>query len=219
MATQYAQDIVGNVRIQGRLDASTASINHNDLKSDTAIPRSYIEQESFEPYVVPVTELRVWDNFTALLPQTAATDDLAVIEGTFGTDTDTVQTSDSKNTSVTQRCRFKFALPPEYVSGESIRVTIRGGMITTVASSSATVDVECYAADGDGAVGSDLCTTAATSINSLTKADKDFDITPTGLAAGDELDIRVTIAITDSATATAVIGEISKITVKLDIKG
>lgn len=219
MPEQYAQKIVGNAQIVGRLDVTDAFIDQNAFKTDTAIPRSNLAQDTFEPYVINPQDLRVWDDFNLLLPGTAASDDLAVIEGTFGTDLPTVQTSDAKATSVTQRCRFMFKLPPEYDADESIRVRIRGGMITTVSDGTATVDVECYAGDGDGAVGSDLCTTAAQSINSLTKANFDFNITDTGLDAGDVLDIRITVAITDSATGTVVIGELSKIEVDLDIKG
>lgn len=68
-------------------------------------------------------------------------------------------------------------------------------------------------------VGSDLVTTSATTINSLTAAAKEFAITPTGLVAGDELDVRVTIAITDGATATAVIGRIMKLYALLSVRG
>lgn len=159
---------------------------------------------------------------TALLAPAASADDLRIVNGTFGTAATTVQTSDSKNTSVTQRARFRLALPPEYVTGETVKIRVFAGMDTTVASSSATVDIECYEFDGEGALGglpTDLCETNAQSINSTTNASKDFTITSSGLAAGDMLDCRVTIAITDSATATAVIGEIGYIACVLDIKG
>lgn len=184
---------------------------------DGQISRSKLAQDTSASHTVPVTAMRVWDDFNALLPGTAATDDLGVIEGTFGTDAVTLQTSDLKATSGTQRARFHFVLPTGYVSGDTISVRVRAGMITTVSDTTATVDVECYAHDGDGAVGSDLCTTAAQDINSLTKSSFTFSITPTGRAPGDVLDIRLSIAITDSATGTAVIGEISKVEVLADI--
>lgn len=219
MATQYANTVGGNLKVEGRGDFSEASFDESDLKSTTAIPRSKLAQDTFAPYAIPLTDLRVHDNFTALLPQTAASDDLAIIETTFGTNAARLQTSDAKTTSVTQRCRFNFPLPPEYDDGQSILIRVRGGMNTTISDGTATVDVECYAHDGDGAVGSDLCATNALTINVISKANKDFTITPTGLSPGDMLDVRVTIAITDTATGTAVIGEISDIQVMLDIKG
>jgi hypothetical protein len=61
--------------------------------------------------------------------------------------------------------------------------------------------------------------TAAMSINSLTFAERAFELTASGLAAGDVLDIRVSIACTDAATATAVIPSIAQIRLSLDIKG
>ena len=68
------------------------------------------------------------------------------------------------------------------------------------------------------AIATNLPATAATTINSLTFANKDFTITSSSLAAGDILDVRIAIAITDSATGTAVIGEIGAIEFLLDIR-
>ena len=202
--------------VRGTLDVSSAE---SVLFKNGAITRPKVQQEAATDYAVPFTDMRVWDDFNALPPGTAAADDLAIIEGTFGTDSETMQTSDAKAGSATQRTRFKFFMPAEYDSGETVTVRVRGGMITTISDTTATVDVECYAHDDDGAVGSDLCTTSAQTINSLTKADKDFTITATSLTPGDVLDIRLTIAITDSATGTAVIGELSKVSLLLDIRG
>ena len=83
------------------------------------------------------------------------------------------------------------------------------------------MDVECYkmAQDGTNGMGADICETAAISIKSLIFGDRDFDITATTLSPGDWLDIRITINIVDSATATAVIGAILATEMKLDIKG
>ena len=185
----------------------------------TKFARDQLSEDSAAVYTVNFMDLRVHDALQTNLPGTAATDDLALISGTFGTDSPSIQTSDAKATSVTQRARFLFQLPPEYVSAGTCTLRIRGGMNTTVSDGTATVDVEAYEADGDTAVGSDLCTTAATTINSLTFGNDDFTITPTTLSAGDWLDVRITIAITDSATGTAVIGELSQIQFLLDIKG
>lgn len=218
MPETYAQEIIGNVKITGRLDVTQAFIDENSIKSAAALPRANMAQDSYARDAIPFTDLRVWDNMTAGLPQTAASDDLAIIEGTLGTDVPTVQTSDAKNTTVTQYARLAYKLPADYQDGESIRVYIRAGMITTIASASATVDLVAYGNDTNGAVDGtgDRCATAAQSINSLTKADLYFTITPTSLTAGDQLDMRIAIAITDSATATAVIGEISLLEVQYD---
>ena len=192
------------------------------LQRDDSVVRGKLVQEDLVVYGIPLYEGRVWDDLNALLPGTAATDDLAFIEGTWGTDAPTLQTSDAKATTVTQYARFMAPLPAEYVSGQTVQVQVVGGMITTVSDGTATVDLECYLGTAAGGVGSDLCTTAATTINALmsgTPTTVAFTITPGSLVPGDVLDMRFKVAITDSATATAVIGEISKIALLLDIKG
>lgn len=169
-------------------------------------------------YVVPLTSLRVHDAFATNLPGTAASDDLALIGGTFATNSPTVQTSDSDDTSVTQYARFMWALPPEYPASEDVILRINAGMNTSVASSSATVDAVVYRADDTGGIGSDLCATSAQSINNTTNADKDFTITDSTLNPGDVLDVRLVIAITDSGAGTACIGEIGKISFLVDVQ-
>lgn len=202
--------------IRGIIDMSAAQeIKVNDGEWN----RSKLAEEPLNEQVVELTSLRVWDDLAALLPGTAAADDMAIIEGAWGTDAPTVQTSDAKATSVTQRFGYQIRLGDEYIAGSDVRIRIRAGMITTISDGAATVDVEVYAHDQDGGVGPDLCATAAQSINSLTKANKDFTITSTSLAPGDLLSVRVTVAITDTATGTAVIGEISRIATLRDIKG
>lgn len=159
--------------------------------------------------VVPIamTEFRVWDAQQTNLPGTAANDDLAIIGGTFGTAGPVLQTADAKTTTKTQYARCQVKVPSTYCDGATISVAINAGMVTTVSDGTATVDLEVYL---NGA-GSDICATAAQSINSLTAATKTFDITETAICAGDLLDIRVTLAVTDSASGTAVIGQINSI--------
>ena len=203
-----------SISCRGTFDISSGTLS---LKDDQ-IPKSKLTQQDLVELQIPFTNLRVWDNLASLLPGTAATDDLAIVTGTFGTGAPTVRTSDSQSISVTQYARFQLPISNDYVLGETMQIRVRGGMITTIADTSATVDLEVYVNSGDGAVGSDLCTTSATTINSLTKANVDFSITTSGLAAGDILDCRLTIAIVDSATGTVVIGELSKLSLLRDIR-
>lgn len=183
------------------------------------LQRSKLATET-KKFHIPFELLRVHDAFQTNLPNTAASDDLGLILGTFGTDALTVRTSDSKNTSVTQYARFRFALPESYVAGGDISVCAWAGMKTTVANGTATIDFSVHATDkATGLVGSDLVTTSATTINSLTLAAKEFVVTPTALTNGDTLDIRVVIAITDSATGTAVIGQFTQLYLQLEVQG
>lgn len=160
---------------------------------------------------VPLTSLRVHDAPQTNLPGTSAADDLALLGATFGTNSMYIGTGDVKTLTVTRYARFQRALPDDYVAGSAITLRAFAGMQTAAADASCTLDVEAYAADGEGGIGSDLCTTAAQSINSTTFANVDFTITPTGLVAGDQLDIRLTVYSEDSAGASAVDPTIGKI--------
>jgi hypothetical protein len=93
-------------------------------------------------------------------------------------------------------------------------------MKTTVAGTSATLDLEVYRSGKELVVsGSDLYPGAAQSINSTTLADKDFPLTATSLLPGDMLDIRLAIATVDGATGTAVIGVVGAVELLCGIKG
>ena len=205
-------NVNGDALIQGNLTVTGTK---------PPVLRSELVQDNEAEYDIPFESWRVFDAYQTSLPGTSASDDLGLYAGTFGTSTPAIKTYDLKNAGATNvRARFRVQLPPEYVAGETVKIRFYAGMETTVASASATIDVEAYKTAGDGLVsGSDLVTTSATTINSLTLANKDFLVTATALSPGDWLDCRVTIAINDSATATAVIGKIGKASLLLDIKG
>lgn len=187
------------------------------------LARSNLSQESFVAYPIDLTSCRVWDAIQTNLPGTAAADDLAILGNTFGTGSPSLVTSDAKQTTVTQYARFLFSLPAEYDATESVRLRFYAGMKTTVSDGTATIDAQVYKSDKYAGIGSDLCATAAQSINgallSASPTPIDFTITASSLSAGDILDCRVAIAITDTATGTAVIGEIGAIEFDLDIRG
>ena len=204
-----------SMTVRGEVDVSSGTLTLRDGQ----INRIKLLLESSTAYPVALEQVYVWDNATTKLPSSAADDDLGFIKGTWATDAATIQTSDAKATTVTQYGRFKMILPPEYEADQDVEVRIRGGMITTISDSTATVDLVCYALDGDGGISADLVTTAAQSINSLTKANNDFTLTDSALNPGDTIDCRTAVAITDSATGTAVLGEISSIKGLFDIRG
>lgn len=185
-----------------------------------AFGRDDMEQEDFAVYPIPLTEFRTWDALATNLPGTSATDDLALTTGTLGTDMPSIQTSDLKAAGATTRyARLQFALPVEYVSGQSVTIRASAGMKTTVADTTATIDFQVYSSDRDTTVSADLCGTAAQSINSLTFSDLDFVLTTTSLTPGTLLDIRVAIAVNDGATVTAVIGCLAQLELLIDVKG
>jgi len=214
--------VLGNITssfLDGVLRRIPGWLVNDDINNAAAIARSKLALDSNKPYTVNLTDLRVFDAFQTNLPGTAASDDLALIGGTVGTHGPVIRTSDAKATTVTQKARFLVRIPAEYVAAETITLRLHCGMNTTASDGTATVDVEAYQSDLEGGVSADLCATAAQSINDLTDADKDFVITSSSLEAGDVLDVLITVAITDAASGTAVIGQIGGITLLADVKG
>ncbi len=191
--------VSGNLRLGGSLSPAISKA-------------SILALAELQPFPIPLTDFRVWDALQTPLPGTPATDDLGLVGGTFGTATPSLRSEDLKALGATsKRARVLVQLPWEYVAGQSISLRFRAGMITTVADTTATLDVEAYKLQGDpdDAIGSDLVSTSATTMNSLIFGDIDFVISPSGLSPGDILDVRITAAITDGASGTAVIAGIT----------
>ncbi len=179
-----------------------------------------LRQEQLARFPVKFTDLRVWDAVQTNLPGTAATDDLAIINGTWGTHPLFIQAGDLKAAgSTTRYARCEACLPECYEAGESVAIVIAAGMKTTIADVACTVDVEVYRRDKISGISADLCATAAQSINNLTYADKTFTITAGTLNPGDVLDVRLAITCNDAATVGAVIPSIAGIDLACDIKG
>jgi len=206
------QIIFEDILVTGVLTAQEGSISPQ-------LRTSILKQTPNAIVPIPLTSLRVWDAFHTALPGTAATDDLALIGGTFATAPPVISAGDCKALGSTPRyARFQLQLPEQYDSGETVTLSISAGMRTTVSDTSCTVDVECFKINKTGGIGTDICATAAVTINSLTFAAKAFTITPTGLVAGDVFDVRIAITCNDAATATAVTPTIASIDLLADIK-
>lgn len=220
-----ANRIEGDLVVSGHLSPGTmtvpaASVTDSSVSGSAAIARSKLALDTLKPYPVNLSDFRVWDAPATVLPGTSANDDLGLINGTFGTAPWYVGTSDLKAAGATTRyARARIRLPAEYDSAETVQLRLVAGMITTVADTSATIDVEAYKVGDDGTVGSDLCSTAAQSINSTTFAEKNFTITATSLAPGDELDVRIAITVNDEESGTAVIGAFRKCHLLCDVRG
>jgi hypothetical protein len=169
--------------------------------------------------VVPWEAWRVWDAFQTNLPGTAATDDLALIGGTFGTNAPSIQAGDLKAAGATTRyARCSVAIPPNFVTGGTVQIRAHAGMKTTAADTSCTIDFSLDRSDQEDGVGSDLVTTAAVDINNTTEIDADFTVDSATLLPGDIVDIRMAIACTDGATGTAVIPFVGLVALLVDTK-
>jgi len=212
MAT--VQNITGDVSISG-------SLRLGGTLSPALAKANILALAELQPFPIPLTDFRVWDAMQTVLPGTPATDDLGLVGGTFGTATPSIRTEDLKAAGATnKRARVLLQLPWDYVAAQTIVLRFKAGMITTVADTTATLDCEVYKLqdDPDAAIGSDLVTTAATTMNSTVFADIDFALTTSGLSPGDILDIRITVAINDAATGTAVIGGITSAKLMADVR-
>lgn len=194
-------------------------ISDAEINAAAGIQRSKLEQETLTKFPVPLPSGYTWDAAATNIPSAGANDDLGLVTGTPGSAAISLQTGDVKAAGCTRKAGFTITLPPNYVAGETVVVRCHAGMITTVSDGAATVDVECWKSGEGATVGADLCATAAQSIKSLVFADKDFTITATSLSPGDILEIVVTIAITDAATGTAVIGCLGSLKLCCDTKG
>ena len=119
-------------------------------------------------------------------------------------------------------CNMQVVLPENYVSGGSITVAVRCALIKTGSpvDDASTIDLVAYK-QADGAKGSDLCATAAATFAALdTWYTKSFTITPTGLVAGDKLNLFFTGTVKDTeAGGGTIILNIDAVNVLVDVKG
>lgn len=199
-----------------------SSISGNALSGNAEILHTQMRQRVLQPYPVNWANFRVWDAQTSNPVSTAASDDLALLSAAFtasGAST-LISAGDCKNLgATTRRVAFFAEVPAEYDDGETIQIRIRAFMSTTVASTSCTVDLEAFIVGSGSTVGSDLVTTAATTMNSLTASDKDFFIDGPSVNPGDLLLCRLTILCNDTATATAVTPTVSSVVLLCDTRG
>lgn len=185
----------------------------------SGMQRSYLARESETEIVLEPEGWKKHNDPSANLPASSASADLAILGTTYGTDAIYIGAGDVKQVSITRYARRSVRLPPEYEAGQTVKIRVRAGMITNEADTSCSVDLEVRKIDENTGVGSDLQTLAAQDMNSTTFADFDFTVTPTTLAPGDLLDVRLTIASVDSATGDPVDPAVAKTTLLVDTRG
>lgn len=187
--------------------------------SPTLARTSVLAVTSQQPFNIPWESFRIHDDSTnAALPGTAATDDLALIPGTFGSASPTIQGVDFGGTSTTAYARARVEMPWNYVDGNTVKFRFHAGMLTTVADDYARLDLEVYETDEEAGISADICATGVQSINSLTLADIDFTVTATNLAAGDLLDIRITVTGNDAGNLGVMIPVIGAAKLLCDVR-
>jgi len=209
----------GSMGFSGEITIGEGSITNGNISTGADIARSKLAQDALKPYTIPIHAFRVWDAMHTLLPNVAVDDDMALITGTPGTDVPTLQGVDFGGVSTDEKCAFEFCLPAEYDAANTITLRLRAAMLTTISDGTATIDAQCYKSDRDGVASADLVATLAQSMRTLTPANYDFTITPTGLAAGDRLIFVLAFGGSDTGNAGVMISEISQVEILLDVRG
>lgn len=204
------------VAAQNRITKGVALIG--ELRLDNGLARTYLLQEDAVAYPIAIASLRQVTGVPLAATETAGNFNVNVgshVELAFGE-----VSSDETEISVT---RVQFALPAEYVAGQTVTVRLPVALIaaTTGANNGSTIDLSVYKSDGAGAVGSDLCATAAQTFAAVdTWYNKDFTVTPTGLEPGDVLNLEITGSVieNDGGAGTLTL-HMDTPQVLLDIKG
>ena len=194
-------------------------ITNYTIAGNADIATTKLAQRVLAESITPLTQARTWDAVATNLPASASSDDLGLVSGTWGTNPARITAGDVKALgATTRRLYVAIPIPANYEDGQTIQLQIRAKMETTVADVSCTIDAEAYVG-ADGAVGSDLVTTTAQSMNSLTAAAYTFTVNATGVDPGDLLEVRLSISSNDAATATAVTPAIYSIALLCDTRG
>ena len=179
------------------------------------IQRVKLLQQDLVAIDIPLTFWRKALTLEAL-PTSASGSDLCLQAGVAGVEGSVIKTSNPSGVTVIQLARGLLSLSEWYVDGQTIKLRIHARVRVTP-NVSATIDLVAYLRDGELGVGSDICATAAIAVTT-TWADKDFVITPTGLAAGDSLDVQVTADVDDTGGGNTALLEIGETKLLLDIR-
>ncbi|MBS0207228.1 MAG: hypothetical protein JSS49_30495 [Planctomycetes bacterium] len=196
---------------------------YKKLKTNVASGISFLRTalviDLAKSYVVMLDRMRVTGTGAAL--GTAAgtpAGALGLTVGTFATNSPKLIGEAASNNSKTDKCRFLFPLPVEYVAAGAVTVRIRCKETVGAATVATSIDCECYKSDKEAGIGTDLCTTAAQDVTTEF-GNKDFVITPAGLAPGDLLDIQLTAVTNDTGGAVGTIINITNVELLLDVQG
>ena len=183
-----------------------------------ASARSDLTQDDLASYPIPLSAFRKKARLDVSLDSSPSAPDLGTIDNTFGTAAPTLETESQQTNGgeAIHNARFQFPVPIEYVNGQTVTIRVNAGMRGGTADTHANLDVVCVRT---AAANTDICATAAQSINNTTAANKDFTITPTNVVSGDILDVVISTLIEDMSSSSGIYGQIKSVEVLLDVKG
>jgi hypothetical protein len=156
----------------------------------------------------------------ALLGATAGTPSGAfgLTAGTHATAPPVLVGEAASGNTKTNKARMTFALPVEYVAGETVTLRVVAKEAVGAATVSTTIDAVVVSNDDDGTVSADLCATSAIDVTTSV-GNKDFTITPTTLTPGMQLDIELTGVTTDTGGTVGTVLTIYRVELLLDVQG
>lgn len=198
------------------VDGTTLQVIDDEM-SIKAVARSLITADALAEHGIPLTSVRGATGLSLVATETAGgfnvslSSDVLILQGEV--------TDNETEVSV---CVAEYVLPDNYVAEGDITVRIRAAIIKTAAGNDngSTLDLSVFK-QGDGAVGSDLCDTAAQTFAAVnTWYDNDFTVTATGLAAGDRLTLKITSSVVDDEAGGGTLRmNIAKLSVLADVQG
>lgn len=176
------------------------------------LKRADLTEDALAVYGINLYDLRAADLAELGISETAGDHFLYLNAGVV-----LLKGESSQNETEASVSYFTFTLPPEYVAAGDVKVRVNSKVDGSGTLGTCTVDIEAYE-QADGAVGSDICATAAQDIDA-TYANDDFTITATGLVAGDKLTIKLTTSVEETGNSNPLEAHIDEVALLLDVKG
>ncbi len=183
-----------------------------------SVARAQMAEDALAAYGIPVSDFMSATGVPLAAAETAGSFNVNLAANVYD-----IQGEITDNETEVSVGYIQFVLPPEYVAAGDVTVRIKTSLVKTAAAvdNGSTIDAEVYEQTGNGAVGADLCTTAASGWAATdTWYTKDFAVTAAGLVSGDILNIKVTTSVVDSeAGAGTLRANLDGIAVLCDVKG
>jgi hypothetical protein len=201
----------GSISASGTISPTAGSITNDHISAGAAITRAKMASEVI-PFGIPLTCLKQSDAQKTVLPDAADSTDLGLAAAVGSV----VVGTTTNNTTKTEKAVAFFALPAEYADAGAITVRVRA-KTSAARQVSAGVDIVAKLL-ADGALGSDLCTTAA-QVLTTSWVNYDFTISPTSRVAGDMLMIEITLTSDDTGGSTNGYSTMTKLDVRCNCKG
>lgn len=176
------------------------------------VARADLAQEDLAVYGIPLATLI--DQQSRMLA--AGSNFLPLHNGGYGDSSIYAYKYEGDAGTLVRDFAFEFTLPFEYVNGQTIRVNCNCRY--TVGTAPATIDYEVKEISSDGTFGTDICATAQQNITT-SAATYTFEVTPTGLVAGDRLNFAARASILGTGPEGAAGFYLNEVNVLLDIKG